>query len=166
MDLSLLSPIPCTELALLLEPNAPAQQPVSCPSDLSSMYCGLTFASVIFNIIRFHRMMFFTPAEHSVLSRRRFPRSGQPEPIPQCVNDYVHCVILWDMTNPLPHQHIEIFEQRIAILELRWGYSLSFGSNNSLKLLFICKIHAIGKAINRIWHNERKIILLEIFVRS
>uniref|UniRef100_M8D0G0 Uncharacterized protein n=1 Tax=Aegilops tauschii TaxID=37682 RepID=M8D0G0_AEGTA len=50
MDLPLLSPMPCTELALLLEPNAPAQQPVSCPSDLSSMYCGLTFASVIFNM--------------------------------------------------------------------------------------------------------------------
>ncbi|XBI39273.1 hypothetical protein VPH35_124082 [Triticum aestivum] len=158
MDLSLLSPMPCTELALLLEPNAPAQQPVSCPSDLSSMYYGLTFASVIFNVreydVRFHRMMFFTPAEDS------------PEPIPQCVNDYVRCVILWDMTNPLPHRHIEIFEQRIAILELQWGYSLSFGSNNSLRLLVICKIHTIGKATNRIWHNERKIILLEIFVRS
>ncbi|XBI50503.1 hypothetical protein VPH35_113892 [Triticum aestivum] len=140
MNLPLLPPMPCTELALLLEPNAPAQQPVSCPSDLSSMYCGLTFASVIFNCA----------AAPSI------PRSGQPEPIPQCVNDYVRCVIPWDMTNPLPHQHIE----------LHWGYSLSFGSNNSLELLFICKIHAIGKATNRIWHNERKIILLEIFVRS
>ena len=48
------------------------------------------------------------------------------------------------------------------------GYKLWYcpGSNNSLKLLFICKIHAIGKATDRIWHNERKIILLEIFVRS
>ncbi|XBI55826.1 hypothetical protein VPH35_037553 [Triticum aestivum] len=151
MDLPLLSPRPCTELALLLEPNAPAQQPVSCPSDLSSMYCDH-----VIQIIRFHRMMFFTPAEHSVLPRRRFPRSSQPEPIPQCVNDYGRCVILWDMTNPLPYQH----------MELQWCYSLSFGSNNSLKLLFICKIHTIGKATDRIWHNERKIILLEIFVRS
>ncbi|XBI65317.1 hypothetical protein VPH35_045196 [Triticum aestivum] len=162
MDLPLLSPMPCTELALLLEPNAPAQQPVSCPSDLSSMYCDH-----VIQIIRFHRMMFFTPAEHSVLPHRRFPRSGQPEPIPQCVNDYVRCVILWDMTNPLPYQHIESFEQTIAILIIG-GYKLWYcpGSNNSLTLLFIYKIHAIGKATDRIWHNKRKIILLEIFVRS
>ena len=65
------------------------------------MYFILTFHFVDNNI--------FLLSEHFyVLPRRRFPRSGQPEPIPQCVNDYVRCVILWDMTNPLPYQHIEV----------------------------------------------------------